>query len=429
MNETNTAGTIMVVDDKPSNLKLLGSILKDKGYNVRIFTRGEMALKAAAADPPDLILLDVTMPEMNGYEVCRRLKDNPATSGLPVVFISALTETDDKIKAFKAGGVDFITKPFQVEEVHARVEIHLTLKHVKADLEKKNRILEKAFDELKTAQSVLIQSEKMAALGVLVAGIAHEINNPVNFIKASTVSLLRDIKDLERLLSAYESYEQKEGKRSSDTGILQLKKEIDYDVMVREIPDMVSNILEGVRRTEEIVNSLRSYSRMDDGARQIVDLQEILGRSLAILKNRYAGGIRILRDYQDIPRIYGHPGKLMQVFINIVDNAIDALDTMNAEDTREKEKQITLRTIPCTRNGSPWVRIDIEDNGPGIPEPLIPRLFDPFFTTKAVGKGTGLGLSISIGIIKEHEGIIEANNRENGGAVFSLFFPASQENP
>lgn len=424
-------GTIMVVDDKPANLKLLGSILKEKGYTIRIFTRGDLALKSAVSDPPDLILLDVTMPGMNGYDVCLELKKQPLTKGVPVVFISALTETDDKIRAFKSGGVDYITKPFQVEEVHARVEIHLTLKRIKADLEEKNRTLAQAFDELKKAQQVLVQSEKMAALGVLVAGIAHEINNPVNFIKSSTLGLLKDIQDIERLLETYERYERMESQRESDSVIRQVKQDIEYDVLVREIPDMVSNILEGVRRTEEIVNSLRSYSRMSDTARQSTDLREILERSLAILRNRYSNRIDIIREYREIPSIPVHPGKLMQVFINIISNAIDALDTDDTKGLFQKigEKRITLRTEPCTRNNARFVKIQIEDNGPGIPPALLSRIFDPFFTTKDVGKGTGLGLSISIGIINEHDGIIEVENMENSGAVFSIFLPSEQETP
>lgn len=424
MNESLKFGTIMVVDDKPSNLKLLGSILKDKGYQVRIFPRGDLAVKSAISDPPDLILLDVTMPGMDGYEVCRLLKENVLTKDLPVVFISALSETNDKIKAFQAGGVDFITKPFQVEEVHARVEIHLTLKRIKAALEEKNRILEKAFDELKTAQQILVQSEKMVALGVLVAGIAHEINNPVNFIKSSTVGLQKDIKDLERLHQAYEQIEHSCNDSAFTARIIKTKKEIDYDVIVREIPELVSNILEGVRRTEEIVNSLRNYSRLESAGSQTINIHDMINSSLSILKTRYKNRIVIVKEFQGLPSVSGHPGKLIQVFINIIGNAIDALERMD----NAKERQITIKTSPYSQDESPWVRIDITDNGPGIPETLLSRIFDPFFTTKEVGKGTGLGLSISIGIVKEHKGTIEVENREDGGTTFSLLLPAAGEN-
>ncbi len=424
MNVPKNAGTIMVVDDKPSNLKLLGNILRERGYQVRIFPRGDLALKSAVSDPPDLILLDVTMPGMDGYEVCRLLKEHQTTKDLPVVFISALSETDDKIKAFKSGGVDFITKPFQVEEVHARVEIHLTLKKIKSDLEEKNRILEKAFDELKTAQQILVQSEKMAALGVLVAGIAHEINNPVNFIKSSTVGLQKDISDLQRLLRAYEDCQSSCPEKDCSARLVQVKKNIDYDILICEIPEMVSNILEGVRRTEEIVDSLRSYSRLDSAGRQPIDIHEMINTSLSILKTRYKDKITIVREFHDILPVSGLPGKLMQVFINIVGNAVDALEMMD----QTRNSMIVIRTGIHSIEGSPFVKIEIEDNGPGIPHDIVSRVFDPFFTTKDVGKGTGLGLSISIGIIKDHKGFIEAGSATCGGALFSILLPADQEN-
>jgi signal transduction histidine kinase len=425
MTQSSKYGTIMVVDDKPSNLKLLGSILKEEGYQVRIFPRGDLAVKSAASDPPDLILLDVTMPGMDGYEVCRLLKENPVTRDLPVIFISALSETTDKMKAFMSGGVDFITKPFQVEEVNARVEIHLTLKRVKADLEEKNRILEKALDELKMAQQVLVQSEKMAALGVLVAGIAHEINNPVNFIKTSTTSLEKDIEDICRLLETYDECEIECPTKACLAKISGVKKDIDFPVLTHEIPQMVSNILEGVRRTEEIVNSLRSYSRLDGAGKQVLDIRELINAALSILKTRYAKKIQVIREFKNVPSVSVHPGKMIQVFINIIGNAIDALERTETD----REKKITITTEACTINGSGWIKTDIKDNGPGIPGSILSRIFDPFFTTKDVGKGTGLGLSISIGIIKEHKGTIEVESGENIGASFSLMLPIAEEKP
>ena len=426
MNEPLSIGTIMVVDDKPSNLQLLGRILKEKGYQVRIFPKGDLAVKSAISDPPDLILLDITMPGLDGYEVCRLLKENSSTRDLPVVFISALSETSDKIKAFQSGGVDFITKPFQVEEVHARVEIHLTLKRIKAALEEKNRVLEQALDELKTAQQFLVQSEKMAALGVLVAGIAHEINNPVNFIKASAVGLDHDIKDLHRLLSMHDHCEKTCTVHQCRDPLLQLKQEIDYSVLVKEIPDMVSNIMEGVRRTEEIVDSLRVYSRMDSAARETSDVHNLINSALAILKNRYHNKVVILREFQTLPFISVHPAKMIQVFINVISNALDALDSFDGTSNGESPR-ITIRTCPFTRNGIRFAMIQITDNGPGIPDSIVSQIFDPFFTTKDVGKGTGLGLSISYGIIKEHQGSIEFTNEATKGATFSILLPLAEE--
>lgn len=425
MNASVKSGTIMVVDDKPSNLKLLGKMLKEKGHQVRIFPKGELAVKSAITDPPDLILLDINMPGMDGYEVCRRLKENETTRDLPVVFISALTDTNDKIKAFQLGGVDFITKPFQVEEVHARVDIHLTLKRVKAALEEKNKVLEHAFNDLKAAQQQLVLSEKMAAIGVLVAGIAHEINNPVNFIKTSIIGLEKDINDLAKLLQVYERCEETCPVPDIRAQSRKVKKEIDYSLLMGELSDMTRNILEGVRRTEEIIDSLRIYSRMDKVNKEKTDLHELIEASLVILKNRYKKQIRILKEYQALPLIFAHPGKLVQVLINIIANAIDAVQKKD----NQEQAVITIGTGTRSIDKIDYAVIEISDNGPGIPEEIRNNIFDPFFTTKNVGEGTGLGLAISIGIIKEHQGMIEVDSKNGIGTNFSLLLPLNQEAP
>jgi signal transduction histidine kinase len=411
------------VDDKPSNLTLLGRMLTEKGYVVRIFPKGDLALKSAIADPPDLILLDINMPGMDGYEVCQRLKENEKTRELPVVFISALTHTDDKIKAFKLGGVDYITKPFQVEEVHARVSLHLSLKRIAATLEEKNSDLEKTLHNLKTTQQHLVMSEKMAALGILIAGIAHEINNPVNFIKTGIMGLQQDIGDLETLLNAYEQCNGNCCTPQIQTQITKIKKEIDYNLLTKEIPDLILNMLEGVKRTEEIINSLRTYSRMDKVEYEKTDVHKLIDASLVILKNRYKHRIVVKKNYQELPPIFAHPGKLIQVMINIVSNAIDAILRKETTD----KGTITITTRRQERDKTDYAVIEISDNGPGIPAETLNNIFDPFFTTKDVGKGTGLGLSISIGIIKEHKGIIDVKSCEHNGTIFTIFLPLEQE--
>jgi len=178
-------GNILVVDDTPANLRLLAGILNGNGYKVRPVPNGELALSAAKGMPPDLILLDIMMPEMNGYEVCEKIKADERTRDIPVIFISAINDVLDKVKAFAVGGVDYITKPFQMEEVLVRVETHLAMCHLQKKLQEKNNELTVTLDELPATQHQLIQSEKMAALGQLIAGIAHEINTPLGAIRSS----------------------------------------------------------------------------------------------------------------------------------------------------------------------------------------------------------------------------------------------------
>ena len=382
-----------------------------------------MALQSALADPPDLILLDINMPEMNGFEVCRRLKADEATRDVPVIFISALTETLDKIKAFNAGGVDYVTKPFQFEEVHARIGAHLKLVRAQQELEEKNRAIEQAMDDLKAAQKRLVQSEKLAALGVLVAGIAHEINNPVNFIKTSTLGLQQDLQDMEKLLWLYEELEKGYRDSSMRDRVSTLKSDLDYDLLVGEIGDMIGNIQEGVRRTEDIVDSLRLYSRTDRPDTARADLNELINKALVILHNRYKKQVVVEKDVGRLPLVTVNPSKLIQVVINLVSNALDALKQSESSD----QGRINITTGVQDRQGEPYAVIEIADNGPGMPEAIQDKIFDPFFTTKEVGAGTGLGLSISYGIIREHKGKIEFKSVMGKGTTFTILLPVNRE--
>ncbi len=174
----NYKGDILVVDDTRVQLRLLVNILTENGYKVRSVGNGKMALFAAQNIIPDLILLDIRMPEMKGYEVCEHLKADERFKDIPVIFISGLNEVFDKVKAFSIGGVDYITKPFKVEEVLARIKTRLALRYLQKSLQAKNEYLEKTLQQLQNTQNLLIQSEKMAAVGQLIASIAHEINNP-----------------------------------------------------------------------------------------------------------------------------------------------------------------------------------------------------------------------------------------------------------
>jgi two-component system, NtrC family, sensor kinase len=415
--------SILIVDDVPANLNLLTGILKQHGYKVRPAPSGALALDAARFAPPDLILLDIHMPEMDGFEVCRRLKQEETLKEIPVLFISALTETKDKVHAFDSGGVDYITKPFQVEEVLARVRTHLELRRTRRELKRKNKHLKSTIDQLKNTQTRLIQSEKMAALGVLSAGIAHEINNPVNFIKTSTLSLQRDIDDLLKvanlgILLCRDFVEEPKYRE-----LERLQDEIEYETIMTEIPGLFRSILEGIRRTDEIVRSLRTFARQDEIMTKAVDIHEIIDSALIMLRNRYKNTINIVREYASVPMIPCYVGKLSQVMINILSNAIDATEKKESSE----QHQITFKTELLERENRPYVVVHVADTGVGIPEELIHKVFDPFFTTKEVGKGVGLGLFITSNIVQEHKGYIEVSSPPGQGATFSIFLPERQE--
>lgn len=409
--------SILVVDDVPANLQLLSSILKNGGYRVRPAISGPLALEAARHSPPDLILLDISMPEMNGFEVCRRLKADPKLADIPVIFISALTEAEDKVRAFAEGGLDYVTKPFQMEEVLARVRTHLALRAAGKELERRNAELEEAMDRLRTTQGQLIVSEKMAALGVLAAGVAHEINNPVNFVQTSCHGLQKDVEDLAALVAAYRQVLNENQQRC----LADLERRLDYETLRAEIPQLLDHVFDGLRRAESIVRSLLSFARTDEDMEPDLDLRDVVDSVLVVLRNRFKDRAKV--EVQDArpPSVRGNRGKLSQVVLNLLTNALDAVEGRPDPERR----RVLVSFGDEVREGAAYAVLRVADTGPGIPSELRTRIFDPFFTTKPVGRGTGLGLFICNNLIEEHGGIMEVESAEGQGATFSVYLPVS----
>ncbi len=415
--------TILIVDDTPANLEVLIHLFQKEGYKVRAVTSGPMGIRSAEHDPPDIILLDVNMPEMNGFEVCRILKQNQTLSGIPVIFISALTDTFDKVTAFETGGVDFITKPFQIAEALARVRTHLALRRYQHLLEIRNYDLKQALDQLQDAQSQLINSEKLASLGVLTAGIAHEINNPISFIYSSSLGISKNIDFFVKLQEKYEEL----FKQCNGTLIQELKEfkdQNDFRERMDELSVLTGNIVNGAKRITGIVQSLRHFARIDEADMKEIDIHENIDSTLLLLQHKIGNRIRVVKNYGPIPPVPCYPARLSQVLMNIISNGIDAIEAKEKMTDRE---QITIATNVIEKNGSHWVTIEMTDTGKGIPETIIQKVFDPFFTTKPIGKGMGLGLSISSNIIREHGGIIEAKNLEQSGASFLITLPVQKQ--
>ncbi|MEG5032453.1 response regulator [Microcoleus sp. AT3-D2] len=410
---------LLVVDDTPDNLRLLSTMLSDKGYKVRGVINGEMALKAARSTPPDLILLDITMPQMNGYEVCQHLKADGRTSGIPVIFLSALDQVLDKVKAFAIGGVDYITKPFHLEEVLARVENQLTIQRLQKKLHeqnarlqeseakerKKSQQLEQALQQLQNAQSQLIQSEKMSSLGNLVAGVAHEINNPISFIKGNLSPVTEYTQDLLKLVQLYA-----EDFPNPTAAIQEQLEAMDLTFLRNDLPKLIASMSIGADRIEEIVHSLRNFSRLDEAELKAVDIHEGLESTLMILQHRLKDEadqtiIKVVKEYEVLPKIECYAGQINQVFMNVLTNAIEALQSQKSwANDLDDSSPIPTITI-CTKLLSDCqVGIYITDNGSGITEDIQQRIFEPFFTRKKVGQGKGLGLSISYAIVVDNHG-------------------------
>ena len=396
--------SILITDDNPENIKVLFDMLKNEGYKIRIATNGEQAVKSVNTEVPGLILMDIQMPQMDGYEACRRIKVSKENKSVPIIFMSAMTETYNIVEAFRAGGVDYITKPFQLEEVLARVNTHFTLRE-------KTIELESALKKLSNSQSQLIQSEKMASIGQLTAGIAHELNNPLNFINVGAIGLKKDIEDLLRLLDEYQKLNGVKDLSKKLQQIKEFQEEIDYEYLRTGIPEILTDIMEGTQRTVDIVRGLRNFSRIDSEDKQLADIHEGLENTLKLLQNKFKNKVTLTKEYDEsIGEIYCYPGQLNQVFMNLLANEEQAI----------KDKG---EVVVTTKDLGKSILISIKDDGRGIPKDNKERIFDPFFTTKDVGEGTGLGLSIAYGIIDKHGGKIEVESEEGKGTEFVIRLP------
>ncbi|MCY7320227.1 MAG: hybrid sensor histidine kinase/response regulator, partial [Phormidesmis sp. CAN_BIN36] len=341
----------------------------------------------------------------------------------PVIFMTALSAVADKVKGFNLGAVDYITKPFQQEEVLARVNLHLRLRDLSKKLEHlvEQRTIEltNTVSQLQQSQIQLIQGEKMSTLGQLVAGVAHEINNPVGFIDGNLLHIERYVQDLVAHLRMYQQHQ-------PDNLIADHADTIELDFLLDDLPKVVTSMHQGTERIHDISMSLRTFSRSDTTHKVRFNIHEGIDSTLLILKHRLKANpdraeIAIIKEYGDLPLIECFPGQLNQVFMNIIANAIDALEDSN-QPQNSQENQITIRTF--IDDDHPSVIIQIADNGMGIPEAAKPRIFEHLFTTKSVGKGTGLGLAIAHQIVvKKHEGTLEVDSYLGKGTTFKIILP------
>ena len=270
--------------------------------------------------------------------------------------------------------------------------------------------------ELKQTQSQLIQTEKMSSLGQMVAGIAHEINNPVNFIGGNIDYANKYIQDLTDLVTLYQEYYP-----NPPDAILERIEDIELEFLREDLPKTLSSMKMGTDRIHEIVVSMRNFSRSDDGNMKSADIHEGIDSTLVILNHRLKQGIQVIKQYGKLPAVECSPAQLNQVFMNVIGNAIDALEEVKKED-KGYSPTIWISTEVTAEN---TVTLKIRDNGPGIAAGCAQQIFDPFFTTKSIGKGTGLGLAISYQIVAKHHGKIEVNSQIGQGTEFVITLPVA----
>ena len=267
--------------------------------------------------------------------------------------------------------------------------------------------------ELDFLYQQLIDSEKMAIIGKLTAGIAHEINNPVNFISSTIDSLKMDLEELKRITQAYRSIDSQHSEEQLQKAH-QLADQLNVELLVEEMEGLIEGIEEGARRTAAIVRGLKDFSRKGTTSYQEFDIHQGIDSTLILLKNKIKDRIVIHKVYADLPMIECLPEKINQVLMNILNNAIQAID---------EKGNIHIHT--CKEAG--MIKVSVEDDGIGIKEEILNRIFEPFFTTKPLGIGTGLGLSISLEIVKNHMGTLEVESNYGKGTKFVLLLPVKQD--
>lgn len=416
---------ILIIDDKLENIRLLSDFLSKQNYQVRKAINGQAALIAVQTLPPDLILLDINMPIMGGYEVCENLKNNPITNSIPVIFLSAGNEVFDKVKAFQVGGIDYITKPFYLEEVLVRIQTQLKIQHLQKELKFRNDQLENMFLTLQNTQTELIQKEKLVNASRIIAGISHEINNPLSFIMGNLNPASEYSQNLINLIRIYQ-----QAFPDGTPEIRSFIEENQIDFMSADFTKIITSMRNGAERIRSVIQALHIFSRLDKASITPFDIHDIIDNVLTTINNQLIlkkSSIRIsvLKQYADLPTFIGYPNLFTQVLVNIFQNAIDALEAKlesRVDDVFKPTICISTNTIDKNK-----IFISIKDNGIGISEENKSHIFEPFFTTKLVGQGAGLGLFTGHQIITVlHKGSLIYHNCPEGGSEFIIEVPISK---
>jgi len=424
------SASILIIDDSPTYLAALSYELRNQGYKVKSAPDGPAGLTELLSENFDCVLVDLAMPYMSGLEVCKRITAMRTESeNAPAVILLTSTATrGDMNRGLEAGADDFVTKSSDLAVLRARVQALLRRRFFQEetrrivgelktkDLETLNALagrqaaevraamaeeliqanqdLQEANRKLKDTQAQLIQNEKMASLGQLVAGIAHEINNPLAFV----------LNNLFIVESGLDGLGPEVEPHLSELSLIKFRK----------VRARLEEMTEGLGRVKELVLDLRTFSRLDEGEFKTVDVVETIDSVLLLLKHRMSNRIQVEKHYGPERKLYCYAGRLNQVVMNLISNAVDAI---------EETGEIVITTSQTTQA----FLISVRDTGTGIPEAIRNKIFDPFFTTKPVGQGTGLGLAISYGIVHDHGGSIEVESAEGVGTEFIVKIPLDLE--
>jgi len=413
---------IVIAEDNGEMRRLLAHLLSHE-FRVREAKNGREALALVREHAPDLVLTDVMMPELSGTELCRALKADAETAGIPVVLVTSKAEREMKVEGLELGADDYVTKPFHPRELLARVRALVRLRRLSAEVEERNEALEaanvqlaKTLEDLNAAQVQIVHAERLAAVGELAAGVAHEVNNPVNFALNAVRMLKVHVEGMAAVAQGLASLDLDDpSKLPGQTKLLLgLRDQLGVEDMAHDVAELVSIASEGLERTQRLVGDLKDFAAPGRSAGGPVDVARGLRSTLQLLAHTLASaGVRVEAQVAvQLPFVRGDAAALNQVWLNLLKNAGEALETRGGTISVE------------ARSEGREIVVQIRDDGPGVSDEVRARLFQPFVSTKEAGRGTGLGLSICHRIVTEHGGTLELTS--GAGTVFTIRLPTEE---
>jgi signal transduction histidine kinase len=376
---------LLVADDEPDMLRFLKSQLSSH-YEVLEAVDGQQAVEKASQFLPDIILLDMMMPEKDGLQACRELRERTPTQNIPIIILTARADEETKMAALEAGASDFLPKPFSTTELHVRVKNLVESHQYQSKLSRQNQVLESTVEQLKETEMALVQTEKLASLGRMSAGIIHEINNPLNYATTGLFTLRNKGKHLAPEQQA-------------------------------EYTEILHDVEEGIKRVRNIISDLRTFTHPGTEQREQVEISEVVTSALRFSSGEWKDKVVIEQKISERQTVWANKSKLIQVVVNLLQNSLDALQTKTFMDGKP-----TIWIEGRVENDRSLLAI--RDNGMGIDAEHLNKIFDPFYTTKDVGKGMGLGLSICYRIVQEYDGRISVKTEPGKFCEFTLEFPA-----
>lgn len=401
---------IVFADDDIIARKLVLKLMTDQDFNIIIAENGVEAWKLLKASGARILVTDWEMPGLSGLDLCRKIRKEFVDSYIYIILVTSRGEKEDTIEGLKAGADDFLIKPLNVGELRARIRTGL-------------RII-KLEDQYKKANAQLLQAEKMASVGQLAAGVAHEINNPTGFVSSNLKTLSGYQKDINDLITMYKDLlalikrpaenDKHHAIEQAVRAIEEYEQEIDLEFLVKDTQDLMSESSEGLERIKKIVIDLKDFAHPGEDTMQEADINVCLDSTLNVIQNEIKYKAVVKKEYGVLPPLVCYPQQLNQVFMNMIINSVQAMTQPMGE------------IVITTEHISEGIRIRIRDNGCGIEKKNQSRIFDPFFTTKEVGKGTGLGMNVAYNIIKKHNGTMDLWSEVGKGTEFVIVIPLSK---